>query len=130
MMWKLVFPALAAVFTLGSAALIGGPRDIDVNDSGVQNALNFAVVQHNRGTNDMFVSQVAEVIKAQSQVVAGIKYIITVRMGRTDCRKDSGNQQCTIHQGNEKARLYQCTFTVWSRPWLRDGIQLLDEKCQ
>lgn len=68
MMWKLVFPALAAVFTLGSAALIGGPRDIDVNDSGVQNALNFAVVQHNRGTNDMFVSQVAEVIKAQSQV--------------------------------------------------------------
>ncbi|CAK6951734.1 cystatin C (amyloid angiopathy and cerebral hemorrhage) [Scomber scombrus] len=92
MMWKLVFPALAAVFTLGLAGMVGGPRDIDVNDSGLKNALNFAVVQHNRGTNDLFVSQVAEVLKAQSQ-------------------------------------FYQCTFTVWSRPWLSD-IRVLEEKCQ
>ncbi|CAK6951735.1 cystatin C (amyloid angiopathy and cerebral hemorrhage) [Scomber scombrus] len=129
MMWKLVFPALAAVFTLGLAGMVGGPRDIDVNDSGLKNALNFAVVQHNRGTNDLFVSQVAEVLKAQSQVVAGMKYIVTVKMGKTDCRKGSGVEVCTIHPETDKARFYQCTFTVWSRPWLSD-IRVLEEKCQ
>lgn len=68
MMWKLVFPALAVFFTLGLGALVGGPRDIDVTDPGMLNALNFAVAQHNRGTNDLYLSQVAEVVKAQSQV--------------------------------------------------------------
>lgn len=68
MIWKIVFPVLAAVFTVGLGAMVGGLRDIDVNDEGVQNALNFAVVQHNRGTNDLYLSEVAEVVKAQSQV--------------------------------------------------------------
>ena len=67
-MWKLVVPVLAAVFTAGLGALVGGLRDIDVNDEGARNALNFAVVKHNRGTNDLYLSQVAEVVKVQSQV--------------------------------------------------------------
>lgn len=67
-MWKIVFPLLAAVFAVGLAGLVGGPQDIDVNDEGLRDALNFAVVQHNRGTNDLYLSQVAEVIRAQRQV--------------------------------------------------------------
>ncbi|XP_042290086.1 cystatin C (amyloid angiopathy and cerebral hemorrhage) [Thunnus thynnus] len=128
MMWKLVVPVLAAVFTAGLGALVGGLRDIDVNDEGARNALNFAVVKHNRGTNDLYLSQVAEVVKVQSQVVAGTKYVITVRMGKTSCRKDSVNEVCAIHQDLAKARPYLCTFTVWSRPWIND-ISVLDEKC-
>uniref|UniRef100_A0A669DBJ0 Cystatin domain-containing protein n=1 Tax=Oreochromis niloticus TaxID=8128 RepID=A0A669DBJ0_ORENI len=59
---------LAAVLAVGYGAMVGGFRDADVNDEGVQNALHFAVVQHNRGSNNMYLSQVAEVIKVQSQV--------------------------------------------------------------
>uniref|UniRef100_A0A669F8A1 Cystatin domain-containing protein n=1 Tax=Oreochromis niloticus TaxID=8128 RepID=A0A669F8A1_ORENI len=54
---------LAAVLAVGYGAMVGGFRDADVNDEGVQNALHFAVVQHNRGSNNMYLSQVAEVIK-------------------------------------------------------------------
>lgn len=68
-MWKLLLPVLAAVFAAGLGGMTGGFRDVDLNtDEGAQNALNFAVVQHNRGTNDMYLSQVAEVVKAQAQV--------------------------------------------------------------
>uniref|UniRef100_A0A8C4DDY2 Cystatin C (amyloid angiopathy and cerebral hemorrhage) n=1 Tax=Dicentrarchus labrax TaxID=13489 RepID=A0A8C4DDY2_DICLA len=101
-------------------------RDADVNDEGVQNALNFAVVEHNKGSNDMYLSQVAQVVKVQTQVVAGTKYVITVKMGKTPCRKDQAEEVCTVHQDPEMP--YQCTFTVWSRPWLSD-IRVISEKC-
>uniref|UniRef100_A0A673BNT2 Cystatin-C-like n=1 Tax=Sphaeramia orbicularis TaxID=375764 RepID=A0A673BNT2_9TELE len=113
--------------TLGSL-MPGGRMDVDVNDPGVQNAVNFAVVQHNRGTNDMYLHQAAEVVKAQRQVVAGMKYIITVKMAKTNCRKDRPNEVCAIHENPENAQPYQCEFTVWSRPW-ENFLQLVETKC-
>ncbi|KAK5853809.1 hypothetical protein PBY51_014933 [Eleginops maclovinus] len=127
-MWKIVLPVLAAVFAVGSAALVGGFTDIDVNDDGAQNALNFAVVEHNRQSNDMYLSQVAEVVGVKRQVVAGLKYIITVRMAKTPCRKGTANEVCAIHQDPTEARPYQCEFTVLVVPW-RSEIKMLKQKC-
>lgn len=67
-MWKIVFTVLAAVLAVGLGGMVGGFQDMDVNDEGARNALNFAVVQHNRANNDMYLSQVAEVVKVQRQV--------------------------------------------------------------
>ncbi|XP_068581023.1 cystatin-C-like [Cebidichthys violaceus] len=129
MLWKIVLPVLAAVFAVGSVTLmVGGLRDIDSNDEGARNALNYAVAEHNRGSNCMYLSQVAEVVKAQSQVVAGVKYVITVKMAKTPCRKDGVNDVCAIHTDPEKAQPYMCTFTVWSKPWLKE-ISVLNESC-
>ncbi|XP_039994885.1 cystatin C (amyloid angiopathy and cerebral hemorrhage) [Xiphias gladius] len=128
MMWKLVFAALAAVFAVGLGGMVGGFQDADVNEAGVQNAINFAVVQHNRGTNDLYLRQVAEVVKVKRQVVAGTKYVITAIMAKTPCRKDLVNEVCAIHQDPQLAQPYQCTFTVWSRPWMND-IKLLNQQC-
>lgn len=68
MVCKAVFPILAAVFAVGLGALVGGPQDVDVNDEQALNALNYAVVQHNRRSNDLYLSQVAEVARVQRQV--------------------------------------------------------------
>uniref|UniRef100_A0A3B4GNA6 Cystatin-like n=1 Tax=Pundamilia nyererei TaxID=303518 RepID=A0A3B4GNA6_9CICH len=118
---------LAAALAVGYGAMVGGLTDADINDENVQNALHFAVVQHNRGSNDLYLSQVAEVIKVQSQVVAGIKYVITVKMAKTPCRKDGVEEVCAIH--TDQAKPYQCTFEVWSRPWL-NSIELVKNECQ
>ncbi|KAG8000004.1 Glycine N-acyltransferase-like protein 3 [Nibea albiflora] len=67
-MWKIVLPLLAAVYVVSSQKLMGGFNDIDVNDEGVQNALNFAVVKHNRESNAVCPSQVSRVVKATRQV--------------------------------------------------------------
>ncbi|XP_054455868.1 cystatin C (amyloid angiopathy and cerebral hemorrhage) [Anoplopoma fimbria] len=133
MMWKVLVPLLAAVFAVGSAnmlvgGLVGGFSDIDANDQDAQNALQFAVVKHNQGSNDMYLSQVAEVVKVQRQVVAGFKYMITVRMAKTPCRKGVAIEVCDIHQDQQAAQPYLCTFTVWSRPWM-NNIELLKQTC-
>ncbi|KAK5908278.1 hypothetical protein CgunFtcFv8_016350 [Champsocephalus gunnari] len=126
-MWKIVLPVLAAVFAVGSS-MIGGYINIDVNDEGAQNALNFAVVEHNKQTNNMFLSQVAEVVGVKRQLVAGLKYVITVRMGNTPCRKGTANEVCAIHQDPAQALPYQCEFTVLVVPW-RNETKMLGQKC-
>uniref|UniRef100_A0A3P9BP20 Cystatin C (amyloid angiopathy and cerebral hemorrhage) n=1 Tax=Maylandia zebra TaxID=106582 RepID=A0A3P9BP20_9CICH len=128
-MWKVALTILAAALAVGYGAMVGGLTDADINDEDVQNALHFAVVQHNRGSNDLYLSQVAEVIKVQSQVVAGMKYVITVKMVKTPCRKYGVDQVCAIHTDQAKFQPYQCTFEVWSRPWL-NSIELLKNECQ
>ena len=67
-MRKIFFAVLAAVLAVGLGVMPGGFRDIDVNDAGVRDALNFAVVQHNRGSNDLCPRKVADVERVQSQV--------------------------------------------------------------
>lgn len=68
MMSKVVFPILAAVFAVGLGSMVGTFQTIDVNNEGAQNALKFAVVEHNRRTNDLYLSQVAEVLEVKRQV--------------------------------------------------------------
>uniref|UniRef100_A0A3P9L1R2 Cystatin domain-containing protein n=1 Tax=Oryzias latipes TaxID=8090 RepID=A0A3P9L1R2_ORYLA len=103
----------------------GGLTDVDVNDKGAKIALSHAMDEYNRGSGDDYLYKVVEVIKVQGQAVEGYEYIITVRIARTLCRKDSVIGLCSI---TNPALIYQCTFVVWSRPWLNDW-QLLEAKC-
>ncbi|XP_020351216.1 cystatin [Oncorhynchus kisutch] len=129
MEWKIVVPLLAVAFTVANAGLIGGPMDANMNDQGMRDALQFAVVEHNKKTNDMFVRQVAKVVNAQKQVVSGIKYIFTVQMGRTPCRKGGVEKVCSVHKDPQMAVPYNCTFEVWSRPWMSD-IRMVKNQCE
>ncbi|XP_060895426.1 cystatin C (amyloid angiopathy and cerebral hemorrhage) [Labrus mixtus] len=127
-MWKVVLPLLAAVFSVGSVGLIGGPTDISASNEGAVNALNFAVIEHNRQSNGMFLTKPQEVIKVQRQMVAGFLYIITVKMAKTPCRKSAATELCAIHEDPAKAQAYQCTFKVWDKPWTGE-IKLTEQTC-
>lgn len=67
-MWRVLLPIFTVAIAMTSAGLVGGPADADITDEGVQNALQFAVVQHNKGTNDAFINKVSKVVKVQKQV--------------------------------------------------------------
>lgn len=99
-MWKIVLLVLAAVIAIGSGEkLIGGFQDVDYNtDEGAMNALNFSVVQHNRASNDVYLSQVAEVIKVQRQV-SGLAFHLDLWMSRlhfTELVKPRLQFTCTL----------------------------------
>ncbi|KAM9344716.1 cystatin C (amyloid angiopathy and cerebral hemorrhage) [Symphorus nematophorus] len=127
-MWKIVFTFLAAGFAVGIGAMVGGFSPLPLDDAGALSALNFAVVQHNKGTNDAYLNQVADVVNVESQVVAGIMYRITVRMVRTNCRKGTLDPAGCSIQDQGAAQPYQCVFKVWSKPWSGD-ITLTEQKC-
>ncbi len=68
MYFKMIVPIFAVILAVASAGLVGAPIDADMNDEGVQNALQFAVAHYNRQSNDAFVRQVSEVIDVKKQV--------------------------------------------------------------
>ncbi len=68
MYFKMIVPIFAVILAVASAGLVGAPMDADMNDEGVQNALQFAVAHYNRQSNDAFVRQVSEVIDVKKQV--------------------------------------------------------------
>lgn len=52
--------------------LLGGLQEADVNEEGVQQALNFALSEYNKGSNDYFHSRPMRVVRARKQVRPGL----------------------------------------------------------
>ncbi|MBN3324109.1 CYT protein, partial [Atractosteus spatula] len=131
MSWLLLAVLCAAAVVADQSPSGGAPVKADISEEGVQKALKFAVAEYNKGNNDVFFSKPVRVIDVKKQVVEGMKYIITVEMGRTACRKGTeGNLEvCAIYNDPQLAKTKRCTFEVWSRPWLSD-MRMVKNTCQ
>ncbi|XP_026556773.1 cystatin-2 [Pseudonaja textilis] len=109
--------------------LLGGRENASPEEPGVQAALQFAMNEYNRGSNDMYASRVSEVVEAQKQIVAGVKYFFTVRIGRTVCRKGASDlENCAFHDTPKLAQTMTCTFEVYRIPW-QNRISLQKSSC-
>ncbi|NXI64478.1 CYT protein, partial [Anseranas semipalmata] len=134
-----VFVALLAAALLLAGAvlgsekrprLLGAPTDVAENDEGLQRALQFAMAQYNRASNDKYSSRVVRIISAKRQLVSGIKYTIEVEVGRTTCTKATTDlQSCAFLDAPEMAKYTTCNFVVYTVPWLNE-IKLLKNSCQ
>ncbi|KAF1527599.1 Cystatin, partial [Eudyptes sclateri] len=112
--------------------LVGAPIDVaDAdNDEGLQRALQFAMAEYNKASNDMYSSRVVRIISAKRQIVSGIKYIMKVEIGRTTCPKPATDlQSCAFHDAPQMAKHTVCDFIVYTIPWLNQ-IKLLGSSCQ
>uniref|UniRef100_A0A8C8R9Z3 Egg-white cystatin n=1 Tax=Pelusios castaneus TaxID=367368 RepID=A0A8C8R9Z3_9SAUR len=113
--------------------VVGGLQEVPFSDPGVQAAVRFAVEGYNRASNNLRYCRVEKMLRARSQVVAGIKYYLTVQLATTQCRKNGagfGNvdiNTCPFLPASKQEKVL-CEFQVWSRPWLKD-TQLLSQKC-
>lgn len=68
-MWKIALVVFSAAFAVGvGEMMVGGFSNIDVNNEGAQNALKYAVSQHNQRSNDIYASKATEVVSVQRQV--------------------------------------------------------------
>ncbi|KAK0150250.1 Cystatin [Merluccius polli] len=127
MIWKTCFLVAALAAGTGLAVMTGGYINATITDPEVQDAMKFALVKHNEGTNDMFLRQVARVIKAEQQLVSGMNYRFTVDLGKTACRKGGVKTECPIHEDPQLAQTYRCTFVVY-RHW-RGTTSLTSTQC-
>lgn len=98
---------------------------MDVDDKGVQEAAKFGAAEVDSRSNSLFKSRLMTVLKADSQVVAGMNYRLVVRLGELDCRRneDKDPSSCQVN------RVQKCTMTVWSQPWL-SSMKLTDFHCK
>ncbi|XP_078261858.1 cystatin-like [Rhinoraja longicauda] len=67
----------------------GIPRNISVDDPGVQSGALAAVYRYNNASNDIYLFKVQRILNAQVQIVSGLKYLLHFDIGRTVCRKEN-----------------------------------------
>uniref|UniRef100_A0A0B8RR58 Cystatin n=1 Tax=Philothamnus irregularis TaxID=1899461 RepID=A0A0B8RR58_9SAUR len=109
--------------------LLGGRQNASPEEPDVRRALQFAMNEYNRGSNDMYNSRVSEVVEVQKQIVSGVKYYFTVKIGRTVCRKGASDlENCAFHSAPKLAQTMTCTFEVYNIPW-RNIISLEKNTC-
>ncbi|XP_059811211.1 cystatin-2-like [Hypanus sabinus] len=121
---------LGFMMMLGVQAALktGGLSPVPVDDAGVVNASRVAEKSFNDQTNDLFYSAVSNVKSAQVQVVAGLKYYLTLELRTTVCRKRSVSPNCPFHKNPRYAKTMTCNFEVWEQVW-RGWSKVTKQNC-
>uniref|UniRef100_A0A7N9DC00 Cystatin C n=2 Tax=Macaca TaxID=9539 RepID=A0A7N9DC00_MACFA len=110
--------------------LVGGPMDASVEEEGVRRALDFAVSEYNKASNDMYHSRALQVVRARKQIVAGVNYFLDVELGRTTCTKTQPNlDNCPFHEQPHLKRKAFCSFQIYTVPW-QGTMTLSKSTCQ
>lgn len=62
-----------------------------------------------------------QILSATSQVVAGARYVVTAKIGLSDCKKSEQKllETCELLSSPEPEI---CTIDVWDRPWLNKTV--------
>ncbi|XP_072102083.1 cystatin-like [Mobula birostris] len=120
---------LGLMLMLGVEAVkLGGLSPVPTDDPGVLNATRVAEEDFNRRSNDLFHTAVSNVISAQTQVVSGLMYHLTLELRTTVCRKSSASRNCPFHEDPQYAKKMTCNVKVWDQPWA-GPMRVFEQRC-
>ncbi|KAM5246947.1 cystatin-M [Ctenodactylus gundi] len=111
----------------------GERQNLSTSDPQVQRAAQTAVATYNMGSNSLYYYRDTSVLKAERQLVAGIKYYLTMELESTACRKTklSGDHMdlttCPLATGVEQEKL-RCDFEILEVPW-KNSTELIKNDC-
>ncbi|CAL4075557.1 unnamed protein product [Meganyctiphanes norvegica] len=112
------------------APCLGCPQAAPLSDPTILEIADFALTEYDRTSNDDDLHMVLKLIKAQTQVVAGIKYYLTLEIAETTCSKlvtgvDVNRTFCN-QDHTEETKI--CDIVVIEQSWIptRD---LVDARC-
>ncbi|KAG8522631.1 Cystatin-M [Galemys pyrenaicus] len=113
--------------------LVGGLKELDPKDPQVLKAAQAAVASYNMDSNSLYYFRDTNILKAKRQLVAGVKYFLTLEMGSTACRKTAvfGDHvdltTCPLAADGEQEKL-RCDFEILVVPW-ENSSRLLKHNC-
>ncbi|XP_051234708.1 cystatin-like [Dicentrarchus labrax] len=127
--WFCIFVcASAGCLVAAEYTMPGQPLEVPVNSAKVLRAARFAMVEFNRdNAEDLFAYKIVNITSAKIQVVAGINYILEVKLGRTMCKTSDtiDTEPCLYHSEPKELK---CHFVVTEIPW-EDSRVLTQNKC-
>ncbi|KAM5164401.1 cystatin-1-like [Mantella aurantiaca] len=116
--------------SLSASMMTGGWTKRDPNDPEIQQLASFAVDSYNKQSNYINEFTLVCVVAAESQVVSGAKYMLKLKIGETDCRKNysGSNAQPCDPQKSQINKVIICTFIIWQQLWL-NHTEVLSYSC-
>ncbi|XP_072042119.1 cystatin-1-like [Amphiura filiformis] len=92
--------------------------DIDVNDEQVRKVATFAEEEIDARSNSMNLVKLTNIVKAETQILAGILYHLTLEMRLTDCRKGSERDSCKLD-----TVIHLCKVEILDKPWSKATLE-------
>uniref|UniRef100_A0A914LU76 Cystatin domain-containing protein n=1 Tax=Meloidogyne incognita TaxID=6306 RepID=A0A914LU76_MELIC len=104
----------------GNVGMPGGKVPQDVNREDIKELATKGLAKINHQSNSAHHFGLAKIEKAESQVVSGVLYTLTLRVGKTDCLKTQVNSdnlaECNKYTGDlDNTEIY--TVEYWLQPW-------------
>ncbi|XP_055480799.1 kininogen-1 isoform X2 [Psammomys obesus] len=95
----------------------GCPVVIPVDSPDLKEPLGHSIKKLNAEHNHPFYFKIDSVIKATSQVVAGINYFIEFIARETNCSKESDTELTENCETKHLGQILKCKANVYMRPW-------------
>ncbi|CAI9154098.1 unnamed protein product [Rangifer tarandus platyrhynchus] len=122
----LLLAALALV--LGRHQQWPGFQDSE-SPKNVNATLAFLLESYNNNSNDSYLFSVDRLLRSQVQLTTGVEYLITVKLSRTKCKRNSTKKRsCPIQTKKSLKKSFICDFLVYTLPWM-NHYQLWNNSC-
>ncbi|XP_072292453.1 cystatin-F-like, partial [Eucyclogobius newberryi] len=103
----------------------GAPCDVSAEDSRVLKVALSAAEAFNSQSDDSFLFKPQRVVRAQKQVVRGVRFILDLDLCRTVCRKRHPPKKlldCGPQAPGPLHQVLQCHVEVWNIPWKNSSV--------
>ncbi|XP_034352392.1 cystatin-like 1 [Arvicanthis niloticus] len=107
----------------------GGFKEKATSKKNINSTLHFFIQSYNNASNDTYLFRVQKLIQSQMQLTTGVEYLVTVKIGRTKCKKNETKKASCPLQGSKLKKSLICTSLIYSVPWT-NCYQLWNNSCQ
>ncbi|XP_062969423.1 cystatin-like 1 [Cynocephalus volans] len=124
----LLLVALVLAAKLGYFQRWEGFQEMPMSKKNMNSTLNFFIQSYNNASNDTYLFRIQKLIRSQMQLTTGVEYMVTVKIGRTKCkRSETKNSTCPL-QSKKLRKTLICEFLMYTVPWV-NYYQLWNNSC-
>ncbi|KAI5770261.1 CSTL1 [Gulo gulo luscus] len=105
-----------------------GFQEKSMSKANMNSTLKFFMETYNNASNDTYLFQVDKLLRSQMQLTTGVEYMISVKISRTKCKRNSTSNSCPIQSKKKLKKSFICDFLVYTVPWM-NYYQLWNNSC-
>ncbi|XP_053429706.1 cystatin-like 1 [Nycticebus coucang] len=106
-----------------------GFKEVPMSKENMDPTLDFFIQSYNNASNDTYLFRVQKLVRSQTQLTTGVEYIVTVKIGRTKCKKnDTSSYSCPLQSEKLRKNLI-CESWIYTVPWI-NYYELWNNSCQ
>ncbi|XP_037666811.1 cystatin-like 1 [Choloepus didactylus] len=125
----LLLIVLILVAKLGHFQRWEGFQEKPMSKKNMNSTLSYFIEAYNNASNDTYLYRVNKLLRSQVQLTTGVEYMVTVRISRTKCKRNSSQtHSCPLQSHKKLKKSLICDFLIYTVPWM-NYYQLWNNSC-
>ncbi|XP_054428881.1 cystatin-like 1 [Pteronotus mesoamericanus] len=125
----LLLAVLVLAAKLGDFQRWGGFQEKSMSKKNMNSTLKFFIENYNNVSNDNYLFRIDKLLQSHMQLTTGVEYLVTVKISRTKCKKNSTKSRlCPIQSTKNLKKSFVCNFLMYTVPWM-NYYQLWNNSC-